>query len=81
MPRVSKPRRMKPVHQKLGPVMKAIIRERIRQQCTLKQMAERTNWSYAAIWNYENNLKRVPLAYAEHAAQTLGLKVTVVPNG
>jgi transcriptional regulator with XRE-family HTH domain len=57
--------------------MSSIIRERIRQQCTLKQMAERTGWSYAAVWNYENNLKRVPLAYAENAAATLGLKLQV----
>jgi transcriptional regulator with XRE-family HTH domain len=57
-----------------------LIQERIKQQCTIRQMAARTGWSYSAIWNYEQGIKRVPLAYIEHAAEVLGFHLTLRRN-
>jgi hypothetical protein len=61
----------------MGPIMEKLIAERIKQQCTLTQIADRTGWSRGAVWNYENKIKRVPLKYVEDAAQVLGLSLTL----
>lgn len=60
---------------RLDPVMSVLVAERLRQQCTLADMAKRTGWTLQAISQYELNKRRVPLAYALAAAETLGLSL------
>ena len=61
----------------LSPIMKRLMDERVRQGCTQAWLAERTGWSVTAIQQYESGSRRVPLAYAEAAADTLGMRLSV----
>jgi len=62
----------------LSPVMRALVAERVHQQCTQEMMAERTQWAQSAISAYERGVMKVPLAYVEAAAKVLGKKVRLV---
>lgn len=62
---------------RLGPIMNMIVNERLKQQCSQGWLAERTGWSQGAISRYERGEDRIPLAYAEAAAEALDLVVVV----
>ena len=64
-----------------GQVMGRIVAERIRQQCSQAWLAEKTGWSSSAVNRYERGQDRVPLAFAEAAAQALGLRVVALWDG
>jgi DNA-binding XRE family transcriptional regulator len=61
----------------LSPVMQALVRARVRQQCTQAWLAERTGYAVTTVQQYEAGTRKVPLAYSEAAAQVLGMRVVV----
>ena len=70
-----RPRRLKPVHTKQGPLITLLVAERISQGVLLKDLAEKTGWSLSAIWNFENGRRAAPFQYVVDAAQVLGMEV------
>ena len=66
---------------RLGPVMAAVVKARIHQQCSQEWLAEKTGWSKSAISRYELGTDRVPLAYAEAAVKALGIRVVIGGEG
>lgn len=61
----------------LSPIMQQIVAERVFQDCTQAWLAERVGWSVTAIQQYESGSRKAPLAYAEAAANTLGMRLVL----
>lgn len=64
----------------LSPIMRKIVDERVFQGCTQAWLAERTGWSVTAIQQYESGSRKAPLAYAEAAACTLGMRLALLKS-
>ena len=62
---------------RLSPIMRRLVKERIHQRCSQELLAEKSGWSQNAISHYERGTHKVPLAYVEAAAEVLGLQVII----